>query len=150
MGFRWIFIIVISLMILPVLAESGTEQSGLSIDAPGVATVNQTVEVLVTSSGLPVSDAIVFFTTRNSQFQQITDENGIAAFIPEDTGRLYVFAYKDGVQGVETMIEVRDAHEPVVGEPVTPQPLPTDVESPGFGSSALMMLVYLARKIRDR
>ncbi|MEA1944332.1 MAG: hypothetical protein U9N07_03200 [Euryarchaeota archaeon] len=150
MGFRWIFIIAVSLMILPVLAESETEQSGLSVDAPGVATVNQTIEVLVTSSKMPVSDAIVFFTIRNAQFQQTTDENGIAAFTPEDTGRLYVLAHKDGLQGAETMIEVRDAPEQVIDEPATPQPIPTDAESPGFGCAALMILVYIARKIRDR
>lgn len=66
MGFRWAFILF---MILPALA-----QSELSIDAPGVATVNQTIEVLVTSSGEPVSGVVVFFSTRYAQYQRITDE----------------------------------------------------------------------------
>ncbi len=154
--FWWIYILCI-VVVLPTLAQeqSDGEQSGLSIDAPDVATVNQTIEVVVTSSGNPVPGAIVFFTfpTGDMQIQRTTDERGVAAFTPDDAGRLYVLAHKSGVEVAEAVIDVRDAPEyvPLINESATPQSTDPDTGSPGFGCAApIILLVYAIRKVLNR
>lgn len=145
-------------VVLPTLAQeqSDDRHSGLSIDAPDVATVNQTIEVVVTSSsGNPVPGAIVFFTFQagDMQIQRTTDEMGIAAFTPKGAGRLYVLAHKSGVEGAETVIDVRDAPEyvPPINESATPQSTDADTGSPGFGCAApIVLLVYAIRKVLNR
>ena len=108
-------------MVLPALAQSGIGQPELSVDAPGVAVVNQTVDVLVTSAGVPVSGATVFFSTeKNAQFQRTTDENGIATYTPGDTSRLYVLAHKSGYIGAEVVIEVRETPGVAINRSATP------------------------------
>ncbi len=148
----WAFIIILVLSAFPALAQSETDESevqerALSVDAPGVATVNQTIDVLVTSSEMPVSGAIVFFTTKYTQFQQETDENGVAMFTPEDTGRSYVFAHKDGYLDAEIVINVRDAPEMREMVVVSPTPEPTEDDFkpglPGFGWAASIVMVSL-------
>ena len=151
-GLGWAFIIILVLSAFPALAQSETDESevqerALSVDAPGVATVNQTIDVLVTSSEMPVSGAIVFFTTKYTQFQQETDENGVAMFTPEDTGRSYVFAHKDGYLDAEIVINVRDAPEMREMVVVSPTPEPTEDDFkpglPGFGWAASIVMVSL-------
>lgn len=148
----WALIIILVLSAFPALAQSETDESevqerALSVDAPGVATVNQTIDVLVTSSEMPVSGAIVFFTTKYTQFQQETDENGVAMFTPEDTGRSYVFAHKDGYLDAEIVINVRDAPEMREMVVVSPTPEPTEDDFkpglPGFGWAASIVMVSL-------
>ncbi len=162
-GLGWAFIIILVLSAFPALAQSETDESevqerALSVDAPGVATVNQTIDVLVTSSEMPVSGAIVFFTTiYNTQFQQETDENGVAMFTPEDTGRSYVFAHKDGYLDAEIVINVRDAPEvrvEMVDVSPTPEPTEDDFKPglPGFGWAAsivMVSLVYFITRSKD-
>jgi len=161
-GLGWAFIIILVLSAFPALAQSETDESevqerALSVDAPGVATVNQTIDVLVTSSEMPVSGAIVFFTTKYTQFQQITDENGVAMFTPEDTGRSYVFAHKDGYLDAEIVINVRDAPEmrvEMVAVSPTPEPTEEDVKPglPGFGwvaSIVMVSLVYFITRCKN-
>jgi hypothetical protein len=155
--FWWIFILCI-VVVLPTLAQEQSDDghSGLSIDAPDVATVNQTIEVVVTSSsGNPVHGAIVFFTLQagDMQIQRTTDEMGIAAFTPKSVGRLYVLAHKSGVEGAEAVIDVRDAPEyvPQVNESATPQSTDTGAGSPGFGCAApIILLAYAIRKVLNR
>ena len=151
-GLGWALIIILVLSAFPALAQSETDESevqerALSVDAPGVATVNQTIDVLVTSSEMPVSGAIVFFTTKYTQFQQETDENGVAMFTPEDTGRSYVFAHKDGYLDAEIVINVRDAPEMREMVVVSPTPEPTEDDFkpglPGFGWAASIVMVSL-------
>lgn len=151
-GLGWAFIIILVLSAFPALAQSETDESEvqervLSVDAPGVATVNQTIDVLVTSSEMPVSGATVFFTTKYTQFQQTTDENGVAMFTPEDTGRSYVFAHKDGYLDAEIVINVRDAPEVRVEVAVSPTPEPTEEDVtpglPGFGWAASIVITSL-------
>ena len=146
-------------VVLPTLAQEQSDDGhpGLSIDAPDVATVNQTIEVVVTSSssGNPVPGAIVFFTFQagDTQIQRTTDEMGIAAFTPKGAGRLYVLAHKSGVEGAEAVIDVRDAPEyvPPINESATPQSTDPDTESPGFGCAApIVLLVYAIRKVLNR
>jgi hypothetical protein len=154
--FGWIFILCM-VVVLPTLAqqESDDGHSGLSIDAPGVATVNQTIEVVVTSSGSSVPGAIVFFTFQagDMQIQQTTDERGVAAFTPKGAGRLYVLAHKSGVEGAEAVIDVRDSpkYVPQVNESATPQSTDTGTGSPGFGCAApIILLVYTIRNALNR
>ena len=161
MGFSmkhgWVFILCI-VVVLPTVAQEQNgitcAQSGLSIDAPGVATVNQSIEVVVTSAGNPVPGVIVFFTfqTGDMQIQRTTDESGVATFTPDDAGRLYVLAHKSGIEGAEVMMDVRDAPEyvPPTNESPTP-PTDADMGSPGFGCAVpIILLVYAIRNILNR
>jgi len=159
-GLGWAFIIILVLSAFPALAQSETDESEvqervLSVDAPGVATVNQTIEVLVTSSETPVSGAIVFFTTKYTQFQQETDENGVAMFTPEDTGKSYVFAHKDGYLDAEIVINVRDEPEVRVDVEVAVSPTPEDDVKPGLpgfswaASVVMVSLVYFITRSKD-
>ncbi|MEA1906191.1 MAG: hypothetical protein U9N12_04440 [Euryarchaeota archaeon] len=154
----WIFVLCI-VVVLPTVAQ---EQKGITgaqpellIDAPGVATVNRSIEVVVTSAGNPVSGVIVFFTFRNSdiQIQQTTDESGVATFSPGATGRLYVLAHKRGFAGAEVVVNVRDApeHVPPVNETSASQPASADAGSPGSGCAvSIILLIYAIRSILNR
>ena len=161
MGFftrrEWILIlciVVVPLMVAQEQNDATGAQSGLSIDAPGVATVNQSIEVVVTLAGNPVPGVIVFFTFQvgDTQIQQTTDESGVATFTPDDAGRLYVHAHKSGIEGAEAVIDVRDAPEyvPTTNESPTPH---TDADrgSPGFGCAVpIILLAYAIRNILNR
>ncbi|MCK4812206.1 MAG: hypothetical protein KAS74_08035 [Methanosarcinales archaeon] len=162
MGFSmrhgWIFILCIVVVLLTVAQEQNgitCAQPELSINAPGVATVNRSIEVVVTSSGDPVPGVIVFFTfqTGDMQIQRTTDESGVATFTPDDAGRLYVLAHKRGFVGAEVVMDVRDAPEyvPPVNESPAPQPTDADTGSPGFGCAVpIILLIYAIRNILDR
>lgn len=159
LGSAFILVLVLSAFPAPVqseIGESEVQEHVLSVDAPGVATVNQTIDVLVMSSEMPVSGAIVFFTTKYTQFQQITDENGVAIFTPEDTGKSYVFAHKDGYLDAEIVINVRDEPEVRMDVAVTNvSPTPEgDVKPglPGFSWAAsvvMVSLVYFITRSKD-
>ena len=148
--------------IVVVLLTVAQEQNGVAgaqpellISAPGVATVNGSIEVAVTSSGDPVPGAIVFFTFRNSdiQIQQTTNESGVVTFAPVDTGRLYVLAHKRGFMGAEVVMDVRGAPEcaPPVNETPAAQSTGTDAGSPGFGCTIpIILLIYAIRNILNR
>jgi len=154
----WVFILCIVVVLLTVAQEQNgitCAQPELSINAPGVATVNRSIEVVVTSAGDPVHGAIVFFTFQagDIQIQQTTNESGVATFTPDDTGRLYVLAHKRSFVGAEAVIDVRDAPEyvPPVNESPAPQPTDADTGSPGFGCAVpIILLIYAIRNILDR
>lgn len=154
----WIF----ALCVVAVLLTVAQEQNGITgaqpellISAPGVATVNGSIEVAVTSAGNPVPGVIVFFTFRNSdiQIQQTTNESGVATFAPDDTGRLYVLAHKSGFLGAEVVVDVRGAPEcaPPVNETPAAQSTGTDAGSPGFGCTIpTILLIYAIRNSLNR
>ncbi len=153
-------LVMVMAITMPALAQSGIEESGadqdvLSLDVPGVAVVNQTLEVLVTSREGAVPGAIVFFTTRYGNFQQKTDEHGIARFTPNATNKLFVLAHKEGYPSVEAVVEVREIADPKIAEPQATAPADAATEMstglPGFGCAALiaaMLIAYLS--IRNR
>ena len=153
----WIFLCIVVVLLTVAQEQTGVAgaQPELLISAPGVATVNQSIEVAVISSGDPVPGAIVFFTFRNSdiQIQQMTNESGVATFAPDDTGRLYVLAHKRGFMGAEVVMDVRGAPEcaPPVNETPAAQSTGTDAGSPGFGCAIpIILLIYAIRNILNR
>lgn len=153
-------LVMVMAITMPALAQSGIKESGadqdvLSLDVPGVAVVNQTLEVLVTSREGAVPGAIVFFTTRYGNFQQKTDEHGIARFTPNATNKLFVLAHKEGYPSVEAVVEVREIADPKIAEPQATAPTDAATEMstglPGFGCAMLiaaMLIAYLS--IRNR
>ena len=143
-------------MAMPALAQSGIEESGtdqdvLSLDVPGVAVVNQTLEVLVTSQEGAVFGATVFFSTKYDNFQQKTDEQGIARFTPNATDKLFVLAHKEGYPSVEAVVEVREIADPKIAEPQATEPTDaatdTSTRLPGFGCAMLIAAMLLAHLI---
>jgi len=149
-------LIMVMAIAMPALAQSGIEESGadqdvLSLDVPGVAVVNQTLEVLVTSREGAVSGAIVFFSTQQGHFQQKTDERGIARFTPNATDKLFVLAHKEGYPSAEAVVEVREIADPTIAEPQATEPTDaaTDTSTglPGFGCAMLIAAMLLAHLI---
>ncbi|MEA1907773.1 MAG: hypothetical protein U9N43_01890 [Euryarchaeota archaeon] len=158
MGFSmrrgWIFMCIVVVLLTVAQEQNGVAgaQPELLISVPGVATVNQSIEVAVTSSGDPVPGVIVFFTLRNSdiQIQQTTNESGVVTFAPGDTGRLYVLAHKRGFVGAEVVMDVRGAPEyvPPVNKTPASQPTGADAKSPGFGYAVpIILLIYAIRNV---
>ena len=149
--------VLVMAMAMPALAQSGIEESGsdqnvLLLDVPGVAVVNQTFEVLVTSREGAVSGAIVFFSTQHDNFQQKTDERGIARFTPGATDKLFVLVHKEGYPSAEAVVEVREIADPTIAEPQATEPTDAakDMSStglPGFGCAMLIAVMLLAHLI---
>jgi len=71
----------------------------LSVHAPNMSIVNQTLAVTVTYNtypGPPVDNATVFFEIGGAQFMRTTNTTGIATFTPQTTGLLNITAHKTG------------------------------------------------------
>ena len=83
-------------------SESKAELRPLEINGPTLAEVNETISFIVTSEGLPVKGAVVYF----AGYEKETNESGISVFRIDFAGCFKAIAKKEGYKTNSTLLWV--------------------------------------------